>query len=220
MQEYLDLLALPENTIPAELLDLITNNMYLIVFAIGFFAAAFFGYRFFKAFFPLMFASMLVGVAYTYAPALLEGLDLGIDFIDLTAAVAVVLALLGLILGRYAYKFARFLFVGYSAYEIGVVATKSLAASMPDVEFFATATGELVIGIAAAVIIAILSIFLFKFLYILVTSVSGMVGCAVLLVDAVMTTMPEWYIVVPAGAVVGILAMIFQYKNTAEYRRY
>ena len=219
MSDYLNLLNLPEGTVPQEVLDLLGNAEILLTAAILCFVVAFFGFRMFKAFFPAVLAAMFVGIAYTYVPALLETLGVSVDFMDLTATAAVVLAIVGLVLARYAFKFSVFLFIGYTSYEAGVGIVKKLAETYPDIEFFATATGELVISIALGVVLAFLSIFLFKFILIALTALGGMALCATFVVDAILPTMPEWYIVIPAGAVVGILAIIFQFKNTSVYSR-
>jgi len=221
MLEYLKQIA-PDVAVPEEIADMLANNVNLIMIAVLCFAAAIYGYRFFKAVFPVVFSATLVSVAYAYVPALLETIGLNLEVIDLVATVAVVLAILGFVLGRYAYKLSLFLFVGYDAYLGGVAVTKSLAEQYPDVEFFSGAVGELVIGLAAAVILAVLSIFLFKALFIVITSIGGMAITAVCLVDAILPTLPAWYIVIPVGAVVGIVAAVKQFKNNSVYsvRRY
>ena len=220
MLDYLTLLGL-DKSLPEGFADAFGNATMLVSVALVSFAMAFFGYRLFKALFPVMFAATLASVAFTYAPDLISTIGLEVEFLDLTATAAVVLALLGLILGRYAYKLSIFLFVGWYGYSAGVGVCKALAEQNAG-EFFGTPTGELVIGLAVAVIAAIHSIFLFKALYIFISSIGGMAICATCLVDAVMVEMPAWFIVVPVGAVIGIFAIVKQVKDNSVYstRRY
>ena len=219
MSEYLNLLNLPEGTIPAEVTTYLADPATLIALALLTFAVAFFGFRIFKAVFPILFAATLAGVGLAYAPTLFETIGLSLDFIDLTVTVAVVLAILGLILGRYAYKFSLFVYVGYSAYLYAAATVAQMAAQNPDLTFLSNEIAAIAIAVVAAIIVAVLANFLFKLLYIVITSIGGMALCAVFVTDAVMTTMPAALIVLGAGAVIGIFAAVKQFKDSAKLYR-
>lgn len=219
MLEYINLIKIEGFTVPEEITKLFGDFVGLFSTALVMFAFAFFGYRIFKAFLPVIAAASLGGFAYGLSGTLITGEI--IAGIDLPGCIALATAILALVFCRFTYRFGLFLFNLYAGYTIGLTVLQVLKENLPDVSFFGTVAGELVISIACAVVYALLMIFLFKPLYIIISSIGGMTICAGALVDAVLTgSMPAWYFVLPVGAVIGIFAMIKQFRDSSPYRAY
>ena len=89
---------------------------------------------------------------------------------------------------------------------------------LPDVEFFSQQIGVWVIDGICAIIVGVLSLFLFKFIYIVSTSLGGMVGAAVLIVSTIKSHAGGYAtaVAVLIGIIAGIIAAVNQYKTSGD----
>ena len=158
-----------------------------------------------------------VSAAFGYLGAWLTPIvveELGVElpeWLALTPIVAFVLALVGAILAWNLYKAAIFVAGAASGYGAGIVAASYLGAAGAGIAFFDGLAGEIIVSVVCALICAFLFLFLYKFLYILSTSIVGMCGAAYIIGVAVLPEYALYFLA--AGAVAGIIAMVYQYKT-------
>ena len=178
---------------------------------------AYYGYWLFKKLFVIVGAAGFgVAGAMLVAPKLNEMLNLTLPLgISFDAVVGVVCAIVGALLTAYAFKLSLFLLGAGAGFGAGLIVSGLLKDT---VEFFATQTGVLVLGAVCALVAAILTVLLFRVLFILVTSVGGLALAGACLALAVM---PEATIVIVAvfaaiGLVLGIFAARKQFLASGK----
>lgn len=175
---------------------------------------AFYSYRIFRVALSVMGAVIFGGIGEMYiAPMIFKTASEGM--FNYSALVALGCALVGAILMGAIYKLALFVCGAAAGYLSGGFVASLLA---PSVEFFASETGILVTGIACAVILGVLSIFLFKFLYIVGSGLLGMYVSGGALVAYALQGDGDIVKYAPfvIAVVGGIIAAVFQYKHAED----
>ena len=213
--------------VPENIIDLL--NSHFLLFVIGAVILlgllAFFGYRFFKA---ILIIGGGVGAGYAGGVYLAEHVEkfitdrgLELDFIDWTFAVALVCAIIGALLVAFAYRAIIFLGGGAAGGYVGytVIAPK-LAEKLPDVALLQSQVGTILVAVLLGLVCALVFLLLFKFIFIVATSLGGMAGAIFLAVYAVYPTVPQMIAIgiLAVGAVIGIFPMLRQFK--ADNRKY
>ena len=112
------------------------------------------------------------------------------------------------------YKAATFLVGAGVGYSLSTIAAAYLGSDGAGIEFFEGTAGLIIVGVVCALIAAFLLLFCFKFFYILITSVAPM-AAAGLIIGALVYPEYALYTLI-GGAVIGIIAMVYQYKKSAE----
>lgn len=188
-------------------------GVILITVVIGI-VIAFYSYKIFRVALAVMGALIFGGIGEMYvAPMIFKTASEGM--FNYSALVALGCALLGAILMGAIYKLALFVCGGAIGYLSGGFVAALLA---PHVEFFASETGVLVTSIACAVILGVLSIFLFKFLYIVGSGLLGMYISGSAIVTYAMQGDGEIVKYAPfvIAVVGGVIAAVFQYKHADD----
>ena len=209
-----------EGVLPEEFAGMLGFPIILVaVLILG--LTALYSYRIFKI---MLTVSGVLGAGISgylvVAPLILKSLASAPEAIDLQVIIGLVMALLGGLLINLLFKVALFLSGAASGFLAGVsVILPLLINQFPDSEFFTGNAGMWVVGGICALILGILCIFLFKFLYITISSVGGMTGAAVLIGSQVAPTGGTIVLIVSAlvGVIAGIFAAVHQYKVAAEY---
>ena len=212
-------------------------NTILGLYAVPVFIAAAFVYIIYACYcykllrFSLVLAfSAIFGVAGAFVTEMFVPAVAGIN---VSAAVGVVCAIIGALVGKNLFKFCVFVVGAALGFVVGMV----LPTFLPNVEFLQNPTILLIVAAVCALVVGILSIFLFKALYIIINCVGG-VAVAGAMVGAALTDGVEFItdpatgalsIATPgnnmtfilAGAVLGLIAGIViavnQFKNSYDY---
>ena len=185
---------------------------------LGCIVLAFYGYRILK------FALVAIGAIgfgvlgnMILAPLALGAMgEVSTDF-NLAVIIGLVCAAIGALLINFLYKLAIFVSGAAVGYYIGTFVYVWLAGRFTDVAFFAEEYAPIVVGAVCALLVGLLFLFLFKFVYILSTSVGGMVSAGYVLATSIVTVPNPvvTYVCLGLGLVVGIIALVHQFK-TAE----
>ena len=177
---------------------------------------AFFSLRIFNIYISA-FCSLTLGSAGHYVALLLldEGIIPVIEGIRLEMAIGLAAAILGFILAAFIHKIALFLSGGCVAFSIMYVVVMPIL--VPSV-FQLEEPVPLIISIVVAGIVGILVAVLFKPLYIFVTSLGGMAGVGALVALSLLPKFDLTFLIIGlvAGAIIGIIPMIHQFKKNAE----
>lgn len=144
--------------------------------------------------------------------------DIGIDYAALTG---IVCTILGWVLAWALYKVAIFLLGAGAGFYGGMYIALYLMLKFPEQALFQNEIFFWAVCGLIALAAGLIFLFLFKFLYILTTSVGGMLGVAYLLGVSVFGASffnnPTYlYPTLAAGAVFGIVAMVVQYKKAND----
>ena len=214
-------------TTPEGLLAFINGaGAYVIVAIIAsLFLLATWGWRLFRLALPIE-GALIFGLIGSYVAPIATG-ALGMSNIgpvNLSVLIIFVLALIGALLMKFFYKFAIVLIGAAGGWGAGSAIGAIIAVSFPDMAFFAVTErgfswGALVVSGICALIVAALSVFIFKGLYIVVTSVCGMISAAALAgISLFSMTEINTTIIAACGAVgivAGIICCVHQFR-TAE----
>ena len=184
-------------------------------------AIAFFAYRFYRICITAATAYGFGVLGYWFAETILVdklSVSLPIDEVALVPAVALIFALIGAIIAMCKYKAATFLVGAGVGYSLSTIAASYLGANGAGVEFFDGTAGKIIVAVVCAIVAAFLLLFFFKFFYILITSVAPMALAGLIVVTLVCATYAADYALYAliAGAVIGVIAMIYQYKKSSE----
>lgn len=181
---------------------------------------AFCSYRFLRLELSVSGAIGLGFVGYTYAPLLLaqiQGLPEGIDY---SALVGAVCAILGWILAWLLHKIAIFAVGAGAGFSLGTIVFGFIYAAFPDVEFLGTPAFYYIVSIICAIAVGIIFVYLFKPIYIILTSFGGMICAGFLLSFSIfgMAALSGTYLyaTLAAGAVLGLIATIVQFSKSSE----
>ena len=189
----------------------------LIVVIVGI-ALAFWGTRLFKICITLV-GTVFFGIigADVVAPLLFEAIgDAALEMpFSIAAVIGFVFAALGYLLSYKLYKFAIFLFGGAIGYFLGNTVAPMLAENLEG-EFFTSEMFPIIVSVVCAILVGIITLFVFKFLYILSTSFSGMCAACLSASVAIAPGMVSLVIFGILGIVLSIVAMVFQYKHTED----
>ena len=161
---------------------------------------AFYGYTLFKKFLPL-FGAVAFGIigASIVAPLI----PVTLPIVNLNAIVGIVLAVIGALLMIYAYKLAIFVIGAGIGFVVGYVVLAPMLSLSGVV--------ALIVSGVLALIVAILSLRLFKPIFILVTSVVSLIAVGAL--GAFVVFAEPSIIFVAVLAVVGLIVGIFAAKK-------
>lgn len=195
-------------------LGILTSGLEFEVAMIGLVACivmAFFGMRLYKVCLSVLGAVGIGFVTYTVfkAGGILGDILPAMDGINVAAALGIITALIGFVLGLLLPKFVMFI----GGVGMGCLATPIfIRAFVPSAGLDETII--IVIGIIVGIILGILLSLLFRPIYIISTSIGGMAIAVILLVSLIIPGMDP---MTPAivGAVIGIVPMIIQFRSYA-----
>ena len=218
LKQYLETIALPEWA-----LGLI--NAYVFAFVLSsvvlLFILAFWGYKLLKACLAIAGAATfgIIGNMYL-APLLVPFTEKSVpEWINVGGIIGMVLAGIGALLMVKLYKLGIFAEGAALGYFLGSTATTIIAAYVPNLEgFLSTPTGTSVVSCVLALILGVLFALLFKHIFILITSVGGLCAAGVLIGSCFVFELNPVILTVSAGVgvIVGICAMVYQYKNARD----
>ena len=223
MNEILDF---AEKYIPAEYMSYVEAYLFIAVLAVAVVAGiiALYSYKLFRI--ELVLEGILgFGIlgGFVLGPWLDTNLTFIPESISVSAIVGILFAIIGGLIMHFFFKFALFVTGAaagwFAMYGFGL---PILANQFPDVQFFSDNAGKILIPILTAIIVGVLFIFLFKFLYIILTSFGGMGIAAILLGFAIAPEggMITFIASAAVGVIAGIFATVYQYKNNSQYRYY
>ena len=210
---------IPEGVIPENIMSLITGAMFpvVLVAVIGLGFLAFRGFWFFEKALTVMGAIFFGAAGSTMlGPIVVASLGESAPAnVNLSVIIGLICAALGAVLIRVLYKVALFVCGAFFGYTAGH-AIAALLASLTKAEFFTTGNGDLITCIVVAVLVGILCVFLFKPVYIIVTSIPTMVAAGILLGTSIVTTGDQTVLIVSGvvGLIVGIAAASHQFKHS------
>ena len=219
MRDFLTKLSIPEKA-----LDFIDAHLLittLVVATFGIFIA-FFGYKFFKA---LLVIGGAVGAGFAVSnyliPLFADKLP-EIPFIGLPAIITIVGAGLGAVLGFFARKLCVFIGSGVGGYFLAHdVLYKFIYEIVPsNWNFMENPIIKIAVSVVFALIFACICELFFKLIFISLTSMGGLAIAALFLTNLVMTSMSSTavYIALGAGAAIGIVAIIVQFRMNPQYK--
>lgn len=190
-----------------------------LVVIIACIALAFYGTRLFKACITLVGTVFFGEIGNTVVAGLifnaLGDAALEIPF-NIAAVIGFVFAAIGFLLSYKLYKFAIFLFGGAIGYTIGTTVAGIIAVNNPDVEFLTSEMFFIIAPVVCAALVGIITLFVFKFLYIFATSFTGMCTASM---AACLTVYPDTVGLIlfsVLGVVLSIVAMVYQFKNSED----
>ncbi len=190
----------------------------ILAIAITCILMAFYSYRIFRIEISVAGSIGLGFVGYTVlAPLVLRGIQA--EGVNLQAVIGIVCAVIGWFAAYKLYKLAIFLCGAFLGYSLGAFLTALLAVKLPEVTFFNSSTGVIVISAICAAIAGILFVTLFKAVYILLTSIGGMILAAMLAGSSVcnLATAPvASVILLMIGLLTGIVATVYQFKHAED----
>lgn len=193
----------------------LTFEMAIICVAI-LMISAFFSLRIFNIYISA-FCSITFGYAGYFVALLLldEGIMPVVEGIKLEFIIGFAAAILGFALSAIIYKIALFLSAGSIAFWLAYTLLMPMLMSFG---FPLEDPVSTIVSIVIGGIVGILFAALFKPLYIFLTSIGGMAGVGGILA---LTIFPEFnltYLIIGlvAGAIIGIIPMIYQFKKNAE----
>ena len=182
------------------------------------------GYRLFRLTLPVTgaIAFAMIGTFVSHYVVEWVGSPIIADMILVDPLVVLVCALLGAIIFGALFKLGIFVVGAAAGWTVGINVLVALANNMPDVEFFYTEAAYYIFAIAGALILGFLCAFLFKPLFILITSIGSMaiagivVGSAVIIppVSDEQSILTFVGVSAAVGAVAGIFCAVHQFKTS------
>ena len=197
------------------------NFLFLVGFCIALVLLAFYSYRILKLELSISAAIGGAYLGYLFAPNMLAPLaDTLPEGVDFAVIIGVACAILGWVLAWALHKLAVFLVGAAGGFYGGTIAFAFIALRFPDVEFLSSEIFCWIITIVCAILAGVIFLYLFKFLYIFITSFGGMIGAAYLLDISMFgynAHEPMYlYPTLAVGAVFGLIAMVVQYKKAED----
>ena len=141
--------------------------------------------------------------------------------IELEYAIGFAFALLGGCIMKFFFKVALFISGAGAGVVLGAPICAIIRGIFPTVELFNHQLGEWVVSGVCALILGIISLFLFKFIYIVSTSLGGMIGAVVLIVASIKPQAGNaaMMVAILIGLIAGTIAAINQYKTSETKSR-
>ncbi len=133
--------------------------------------------------------------------------ELEVEGIAVASVIGFILALIGLRIGSRHPKFMTFVIGAGAGYVVGSSVCSALAS---EIEFLSSEIAQIIVPIVCAIIVALLCVWLFKFIYILSTSMLGMIVAGYAFGFAVAPEYALYCAII--GVVAGIFAMVHQYR--------
>ena len=203
-------------TDPAALLQAVAFP-YLLAVVVELVLLAFFSYRLFRI--SLSISGTVGGgfVGYTLvAPYITASIPEDVTgVIDINALIGIILAVIGLLLSLWLYKFVLFVATAAGSFFIYQGVFVTLAYSFPDITILTTAEGQMIAAGICAIITGVLMLLLFKPLYIVSTSLCCS-AAAFMLVLLMLFPLYPWFALfgLLGGLPIGIPAMIYQFRHS------
>lgn len=177
---------------------------------------AFYGYRLWSYEVKIIVAIVLAVVGYTlsstYIP--LESIPEGIN---LPVIIGFVCAILGAVIAKFLFKLSIFASGAFLGFSLGsVVFYPLLLGILTDMPFMYEPYMIYVVGGVIALLLGILFVTLFKHVYIIITSLGGMITAGYLVGVLIMPSTTGIFVGVILGIVMGIVSMTKQYKMARE----
>ena len=218
LKQYLEMITLPEwasNLINAYVFAFVLSSVVLL------FILAFWGYKLLKACLAIAGAATFGIIGNTYlAPLLVPYTENSVPaWINVSGIIGMVLAAIGALLMVKLFKLGIFAEGAALGYVLGSTATGIILTYVPNLEgFLSTPVGSIVVSCVLALILGVLFVLLFKHIFILVTSVGGLCAAGVLIGSCFVFELNPIILTVSAGigVIVGICAMVYQYKNARD----
>lgn len=201
--------------------ELVTNFPATIIAVLILFALAFFSYKLFKTSVELAGAISLGALGYYFSIFVIFGSN-GENIsngIDIAAIIGVSCAILGGIIAHSVYKLAIFSSGAAIGYMLGGVVLAEISSMFENLEAITNPAIVATISTVLAMVLGCLFLVAFKPLYIITTSIVGAVGSVYLLVSSVFVndTNGRNIAALVVGILIGIIAIIYQYKNDDDY---
>lgn len=222
---------MPEN--PEELISMVTGMISglgpaMVVMVVAILAlAATWSWRLFKLFLPLEGAIIFAYVGNMIAPFAVEAL--GGEYLgpfSVTAVIVMLCAVLGAVLMGTLYKLAIVLVGAAGGWMLGNVVSGFISVSQPDLELFRFAEegmplGYIIVSAICAVILGVLAVFIFKALYIVLTSVGSMISAGAMIGSVIVNPMDENSAILLSvftvlGVVAGVFCTVHQFKTAND----
>ena len=196
--------------------------LFVLIYCLALVLTAFYSYRILKL--ELSISAALAGGYFGYlllAPLILANIaDTLPEGIDFCVVIGVVCAILGWVLALVLHKVAVFLIGAAGGFYGGLCLAQLIAEHVPDVEFLQSEIFIWIIAGLCAILAGVIFVCLFKFLYIFITAFGGSVAAAYLLgisMFGLNAHEPMYlYPTLGVGAVLGLIAMIVQYKKADD----
>ena len=212
--------------IPEEYFTFLQNSSFYI--SLGLIAAfvvfALFGYKLFKIELAIIGAGAFGLLGFWYlAPLIVNALGEKVpENVNIYVITGLACAVIGAVLVILIHKLA--IFVGGAA--VGAAAGWGICIAVgmyyTDSEFINSMAGHIVFAAVGGILLGVLFLFLFKPIYIIVTSVGGMTVVGYLVASTVMSIQSPVVVGISmaVGGVLGIFAAVYQFKSNrdSEYR--
>ena len=196
----------------------ILNAGFPVIFAIviSLIILAFYGYRLWTYEIKIIVAVVLGVVGYTlsstYIP--LESMPAGIN---LPAIIGFACAILGAVIAKFLFKLSIFASGAFLGFMLGsAVFYPLLLGILTDMPFMYEPYMIYVVGGVIALLLGILFVTLFKHVYIIISSLGGMITAGFLVGTLIMPSNAGIFVGVALGIVMGIVSMTKQYKMARE----
>ena len=177
---------------------------------------AFYGYRLWSFEVKIIVAIALGVVGWSLATAYipLESIPEGIN---LPVIIGIACAILGAVIAKFLFKLSIFASGAFLGFSLGsVVFYPLLLGILTDVAFMYEPYMIYVVGGVIALLLGILFVTLFKHVYIIISSLGGMITAGFLVGTLIMPSNAGIFVGVILGIVMGIVAMTKQYKMARE----
>ena len=200
----------------------------LVISIIAFLAVvATWSWRLLKLALPVVGAIIFANVGAMVAPMVVNAAQMDyVGPVSVNALVIMLCALLGAILMGVLYKLAIILVGAAGGWVVGNVVSGFITANQPDLELFQWVDGNMPLGYIivsaiCAVILGLLAVFIFKALYILITSVGSMITAGSLVGATIINYADENALTVLGlctfvGIIVGIICAVHQFKTAND----
>jgi hypothetical protein len=218
-----------DNAVSFDMNAVMSSAAFMIALAFVLAVVACYSYKILRFELVLSFSVVLATVGAIVSEMFIPA----IEGVNINAAVGLVCGLIGAFIGKKLFKLCCFVYGAAIGYLIGLV-VMTMFAELP---LFQNAIVALALPIVCALVVGLLSIFIFKAVYIIVASVGGMTAAGTLIgaaltkgaefvVDATTGaysfTYPENNVIfILAGAaiglIVGIIVAVNQFRNSYEY---
>ena len=216
-------------TNPEEILALINSLGATVIVPIIalLFVEATWSWRLLKLMLPVSGAIIFANLSGLITPYVVEALGSPVlGPISVGSAVTLLCALAGALLMGLLYKLAIILLGAAGGWAIGGIISGMIAANQPDLELFIStdgnpSMGSIIVCAICAIVLGVLAVFVFKALYIVITSVGGMMAAfamaGLILVNPTdEASMTILYLCIVLGVVAGVFCAVHQFKTAND----
>lgn len=153
------------------------------------------------------------------APLVVKFVGQTVAGFDMVYSIGFICALLGGLLMNAFFKLALFISGAGAGWIMGGMFVYGMIVAMfPNIPYISEPLGMICVKGICALVVGILSLFLFKFVYIVFTSIGGMIGAIVLVIISIKPHpgTPALMIAVLIGLILGIIFAIKQYQSSGD----